>query len=105
MKESDEMKAWELQGFGRENLKLTDKPVPKAGATEVLVRVDAVSLNYRDKLIVDGFYNPDMRFPLTQVTDAVGHVVEVGGEVVRFRVGDRVIANYCTCSVEERGSW
>lgn len=90
------MKAWELHAFGRENLKLTDKPVPKAGPTEVLVRVGAVSLNYRDKLIVEGFYNPDIRFPLTQVADAVGHIVDVGGEVVRFRVGDRVIAHYCT---------
>jgi NADPH:quinone reductase-like Zn-dependent oxidoreductase len=91
------MKAWELRGFGRENLKLTDKSVPNVGPTEVLVRVGAVSLNYRDKLIVEGFYNPDMRFPLTQVADAVGHVVEVGDKVgTRFRVGDRVIANYCT---------
>jgi len=90
------MKAWELHGFGREHLTLTDKPVPTAGPTEVLVRVSAVSLNYRDKLIVEGFYNPGMRFPLTQVADAVGQVVDVGGEVVRFRIGDRVIANYCT---------
>ena len=88
------MKAWELHGFGREHLTLTDKPVPQAGPTEVLVQVSAVSLNYRDKLIVEGFYNPGMSFPLTQVADAVGQVVGVGGEVVRFRVGDRVIANY-----------
>jgi len=46
------MKAWELHGFGREHLTLIDKPVPEAGPTEVLVRVSAVSLNYRDKLIV-----------------------------------------------------
>ncbi len=90
------MRAWELRGFGRDNLKLTDTSMPKSGPTEVLVRVDAVSLNYRDRLTVEGFYNPSMRFPLTQVADAVGHVVDVGGEVVRFRIGDRVIANYCT---------
>jgi len=94
--EGNEMKAWDLNGFGREHLTLTDKPVPAAGPSEVLVRVSAVSLNYRDKLIVEGFYNPGMRFPLTQVADAVGRVVDVGGEVARFRVGDRVIANYCT---------
>lgn len=91
------MKAWELCGFGRENLKLTERPVPKVGPTEVLVRVGAVSLNYRDRLIVEGFYNPDMRFPLVQVADAVGYVAEVGSDAVsRVRVGDRVIANYCT---------
>jgi NADPH:quinone reductase-like Zn-dependent oxidoreductase len=90
------MKAWELHGFGRENLALTDKPIPKPSQTEVLVRVGAVSLNYRDKLLVEGFYNPGMRFPMTQVADAVGQVVEIGGDVTRFRVGDRVIVQYCT---------
>lgn len=90
------MKAWELHGFGRENLALTDKPIPEPGPTEVLVRVGAVSLNYRDKLLVEGFYNPGMRFPMTQVADAVGQVVEIGDEVTRFRVGDRVIVQYCT---------
>jgi NADPH:quinone reductase-like Zn-dependent oxidoreductase len=71
------MKAWELRGFGRENLTLTDKPVPQVGPTDVLVRVGAVSLNYRDKLIVEGLYNPAMQFPVTQVADAAGEVVEV----------------------------
>jgi NADPH:quinone reductase-like Zn-dependent oxidoreductase len=52
------MKAWELHGFARENLALTDKPIPKPSQTEVLVRVGTVSLNYRDKLLVEGFYNP-----------------------------------------------
>src|SRR5690349_20680364 len=96
MTEGGEMKAWQLHGFGRENLKLNDVPEPKAGPTEVLVRAGAASLNYRDKLIVEGFYNPSMRFPLTQDADVVGHVVDVGEEVVRLRIGDRVIANYCT---------
>jgi NADPH:quinone reductase-like Zn-dependent oxidoreductase len=90
------MKAWELHGFGRENLALTDKPIPEPSPTEVLVRVGAVSLNYRDKLLVEGFYNPGVRFPMTQVADAVGQVVEIGGDVTRFRVGDRVIVQYCT---------
>ena len=69
------MKAWELRGFGRENLALTDKPVPWVGPTGVLVRVGAVSLNYRDKLIVEGLYNPAMQLPVTQVADAAGEVV------------------------------
>ena len=77
------MKAWELRGFGRENLALTDKPIAEPSPTEVLVRVGAVSLNYRDKLLVQGFYNPGMRFPMTQAADAVGQVVEIGGDVTR----------------------
>jgi len=43
------MRAWELNGFGLEHLKMAEKPVPKPAANEVLVRVSAVSLNYRDK--------------------------------------------------------
>jgi NADPH:quinone reductase-like Zn-dependent oxidoreductase len=90
------MKAWELRGFGRENLTLTDKPVPQVGPTDVLVRVGAVSLNYRDKLIVEGLYNPAMQFPVTPVADAAGEVVEVGKDVTRFHVGNRVIVQYAT---------
>jgi NADPH:quinone reductase-like Zn-dependent oxidoreductase len=90
------MRAWELRAFGRENLKLTDKPVPRPGPTDVLVRVSAVSLNYRDKLVVEGQYNPGMRFPMTQVADAAGEVVETGKEVTRFKTGERVITQYAT---------
>ena len=90
------MKAWELRGFGRENLKLSERPLPKPGPTDVLIRVAAVSLNYRDKLIVDGLYNPQMSLPVIQVADAAGEVVETGSEAKRFRVGDRVITHYAT---------
>ncbi|MGO4214214.1 alcohol dehydrogenase catalytic domain-containing protein, partial [Terriglobus sp. YAF25] len=90
------MKAWVLEGFGLKNLKKLDVPVPKPGARDVLVRVSAVSLNYRDKMVVEGTYNPDLPFPMTQVADTVGDVVEIGIGVSRFRVGDRVISNYAT---------
>lgn len=90
------MKAWELLGFGKENLKRTDRPVPEPGPHEVLVRVSAVSLNYRDKLVVEGLYNPNVRFPIIQVADAVGEVVDAGKDVTRFRTGDRIITQYCT---------
>ena len=51
------MKAWLLNDFGLDNLALgeVDTPTPKAG--ELLVKIGAVSLNYRDKAIVDGFTN------------------------------------------------
>jgi NADPH:quinone reductase-like Zn-dependent oxidoreductase len=94
------MKAWELRGFGRENLVVTDKPVPKPGHSEVLIRVSAVSLNYRDRLIVEGIYNPDLVFPITQVADTVGEIVEVGKDVTRFKNGDRVITQYATTWID-----
>jgi NADPH:quinone reductase-like Zn-dependent oxidoreductase len=57
------MKAWELNGFGLEHLKLAEKPIPKPASNEALIRIKAVSLNYRDKLLYSGLYNPALRFP------------------------------------------
>ena len=90
------MKSWELTAFGLENLKPAERPVPKPASKEVLVRVNAVSLNYRDKLIYDGIYNPNLRFPVVQGADAAGEIVEVGKHVTRFRAGDRVVTHYAT---------
>jgi len=90
------MKAWQLQAFGRENLVLNDIPQPTPGSGEALIRISSVSLNYRDKLLYDGNYNPHLEFPITQVADAVGEIVAVGPNTTRFKVGDRVVTNYCT---------
>jgi NADPH:quinone reductase-like Zn-dependent oxidoreductase len=85
------MKAWLLKDFGLDNLQQAEvaTPVPQAG--ELLIKVGAVSLNFRDKAIVDGIYEPDMiPKPLIPVSDAAGTVVAVGAGVTRFKVGDRV---------------
>jgi NADPH:quinone reductase-like Zn-dependent oxidoreductase len=85
------MKAWLLKDFGLKNLHLEDVPMPEAKAGELLVKVSAVSLNFRDKAIVDGFYEPHkVPKPLIPVSDAVGVVVALGPGVTRFKVGDRV---------------
>lgn len=88
------MKAWQLNGFGLDNLKIAEiaTPTPKPG--EILIKVSAVSLNFRDKAIVDGIYEPHLvPKPLTPVADAVGVVVALGEGVTRFKVGDRVNSN------------
>ncbi len=90
------MKAWELSGFGLEHLKLAERAVPKPGPNEALIHVNAVSLNYRDKLLYDGLYNPGLRFPVIPVADAAGEVVETGKNVTRFRAADRVVTHYAT---------
>jgi NADPH:quinone reductase-like Zn-dependent oxidoreductase len=90
------MKAWQLTAFGLDNLKSVDVPEPVPGPQDVLIRVSAVSLNYRDKLVAEGLYNPDVVFPITQVADTVGEVVDVGGEVTRIAVSDRVLTQYAT---------
>ncbi len=71
------MKVWELAGFGLEHLRLAEVDVPQLGNNEVLVQVSAVSLNARDKLLVDGVYNPDLRFPMVQGSDAVGRYLRL----------------------------
>lgn len=85
------MKAWLLNDFGLDNLTLGDVPTPTPKPGELLVKVGAVSLNFRDKAIVDGFYEPHkVPKPLIPVSDAAGTVVAVGDGVTRFKVGDRV---------------
>nr|WP_154325529.1 NAD(P)-dependent alcohol dehydrogenase [Pantoea sp. 201603H] len=85
------MKAWLLENFGLDNLVLGDTATPTPKAGELLVKIGAVSLNFRDKAIVDGFYEPHMvPKPLIPVSDAAGIVVAVGEGVNRFKVGDRV---------------
>ncbi len=90
------MKAWELVGFGSNNLCMAEKEAPSPGDHEILVQVNAVSLNFRDKLLRDGTYNPDLRFPMIQGSDAVGVVVETGKAVTRVRRGDRILTNFAT---------
>lgn len=85
------MKAWEIQGgFGFDNLKLAERPDPRPGPGHVLIRVRAVSLNYRDLLTVEGKYNPKQKLPLIPCSDGAGEVIAVGERVTRVKPGDRV---------------
>ena len=69
------MKCYELQGPGGvDALALVDKPVPQAGPGEVLVRLKAATLNYRDLLTVKGGYGSRQKFPLVPVSDGAGVV-------------------------------
>jgi len=71
-------------------LALVERPEAAPGPGEVLVRVRAVSLNYRDLLLVKGAYNPKLRRPMVPCSDGVGEVAAVGEGVTRVRPGDRV---------------
>lgn len=85
------MRVFEIQGqFGLDALKMAERPEPRPSAGQVLVRVRAVSLNYRDLLTVKGMYNPRQPLPLIPLSDGAGEVVEVGEGVTRFKTGDRV---------------
>jgi NADPH:quinone reductase-like Zn-dependent oxidoreductase len=88
------LKAWTLNGFGIDNLVRSDVPTPEPGPRQLLVEVGAVSLNFRDKAIVAGLYEPE-RMPkgLIPVSDAAGRVVKTGADVTRWSVGDRVVSH------------
>jgi NADPH:quinone reductase-like Zn-dependent oxidoreductase len=65
-----------------------DRPVP--GPREVLVRVRASALNYRELMILRGNYPLPIRPDVIPLSDGAGSVVVVGSDVTRVKVGDRV---------------
>lgn len=85
------MRAWQFSSFGLDALEMIERPTPTPGAGEVLIRVRAVSLNYRDLLVIRGAYNPKMRLPRIPCSDGAGEVVAVGEGVTAWRPGDRVM--------------
>jgi NADPH:quinone reductase-like Zn-dependent oxidoreductase len=94
---SEAMKVWQLAEWGKENLQVAEREVPRPGPGDVLVRVHAASLNFRDRPALDGVHllgrTPR---PYTPCSDMAGEVVEVGADVTRWKAGDRVSANYYT---------
>src|SRR6185312_2771832 len=84
------MRALEIQEFGIENLKLVERDVPKPGQFDVLVRLKAASLNFRDLMVTEGTYNPRLKRPMIPLSDGAGVVEAVGDSVTRVKVGDRV---------------
>ncbi len=85
------MKVYELQSnAGIDALKLVERAEPKPQAGQVLIRVHATSLNYRDLIVAAGTYNPTQKYPLIPMSDGAGEVVAVGEGVTRVKVGDRV---------------
>lgn len=85
------MKVVELDGgFGIDHLSLGERPVPEPGPYEVLVRLKAASLNYRDLSIVTSRATGSFQLPLVPLSDGVGEVAAVGAQVTRVGVGDRV---------------
>jgi NADPH:quinone reductase-like Zn-dependent oxidoreductase len=81
-------------GFGLENLRMIDRPVPEPGIGQVRVKIKAVSLNYRDLLLVQGKYNPRQTFPVIPASDCAGVVDAVGPGVDTWSPGDRVVNQF-----------
>lgn len=87
------MKAYEMRDYrGIDALVMTERPEPRPGHGEALVRVRAASPNYRDLLVVKGAYSRSLPLPLIPFSDCAGEVVEVGAGVTRVKAGERVAA-------------
>lgn len=92
---SNTMRQWRLPQFGRQHLKLEQVAIPTPGEDEILIKVAAAALNYRDKLnIEDGSGGLQITPPLVPASDLSGVVVAVGKRVNRFRTGDRVLGTF-----------
>jgi NADPH:quinone reductase-like Zn-dependent oxidoreductase len=83
-----------LTQFGLDNLTPVDVPVPTPSQSEVLVKLEAASLNPRDAQIIAGAFTPNVDFPLIPLSDGAGTIAAVGDAVTRFKVGDRVTPSF-----------
>jgi len=77
-----------------EGLKLVDSPTPQPGPGQVLVRIKAATLNYRDLLTIKGGYGSRQKFPLIPVSDGAGVVEAAGAGVREFAPGVRVVGSF-----------
>jgi NADPH:quinone reductase-like Zn-dependent oxidoreductase len=88
--EENFVQQWQIPAFGIDSLALADKPSPEPGPGQVQVGVRAISLNYRDLMMVQGKYNPRMALPRVPCSDGAGEVLSVGSGVTQWKPGDRV---------------
>ncbi|WP_135075714.1 NAD(P)-dependent alcohol dehydrogenase [Terasakiella sp. SH-1] len=85
------MKAWQIENsFGLENLHIKEVAYPKLQNGQVLIKMAACSLNYRDLVTVAGAYGKTVKTPLVPCSDGVGTVVEQGPNATRFPIGTRI---------------
>jgi NADPH:quinone reductase-like Zn-dependent oxidoreductase len=84
------MRVAQIAAFGVDSLRFVEQLTPQPGPGEVLVKIHAISFNYRDLMVIKGLYNPKMRLPRIPCSDGAGEVAAIGDGVTAFKVGDRV---------------
>src|SRR4051812_28448205 len=89
------MHAYQIDEYGRlDGLTLREVPDPEPGFNDVLIRLHASSLNFRDLIVLEnGYPGVDLPVGLIPLGDGAGEVVAVGDGVRRIAVGDRVSVN------------
>lgn len=91
------MKVFEVQqgATSLDGLRPAERPDPQPGWHEVLIRVRATSLNYRDQMVVTGnYFGGPVPRNLIPLSDAAGEVAGIGPGVTRFKPGDRVAGTF-----------
>ena len=89
------MRAWTLsEPIGPAGLSLTELPDPSPGARDIVVRTRAVSLNFRDHLLINGRYLRTVPPGMVPCSDMAGEVVGVGSEVTSVSLGARVTSTF-----------
>jgi NADPH:quinone reductase-like Zn-dependent oxidoreductase len=91
------MRVWRLPAgcTSADQLELLEVPKPLPAAGEVLIRVRANSLNYRDQMIPKGrYFGGPIQVPCTPLSDGAGVVESVGPGVKSFVIGDRVAGTF-----------
>ncbi|WP_019508651.1 NAD(P)-dependent alcohol dehydrogenase [Pleurocapsa sp. PCC 7319] len=83
-----------VDNFGIERLKIVEQPQPQLTKKQVLVKIEAVSLNYVDLLVIKGLLNSNLSLPYIPVCDGAGIVEKVGEEVTAFKTGDKVATTF-----------
>ncbi|KAL1830366.1 hypothetical protein ACET3Z_000017 [Daucus carota] len=85
---------YDSYGGGASALKHVEAPLPSPKNDEVLIKVEASSINPIDCKVQNGFLRPLLprRFPFIPVTDIAGEIVDLGSDVKNFKTGDKVVA-------------
>lgn len=94
MQEPRTLRRWQLPTLGRAHLEQAEAPLPEPGANQILVKVGAVSLNYRDLLMIRDGMGMALELPFVPGSDMAGTVAAVGPGVTRFAIGDRVVNTF-----------
>jgi len=81
----------QLNDFGLDNIIVVERTLQRLDPFEVRVQVGAASLNNRDLTVIRGKFADRAKFPLVLLSDCAGEVVELGRDVTRFKIGDRVV--------------
>jgi NADPH:quinone reductase-like Zn-dependent oxidoreductase len=91
------MRVMQIEGeWSADHIRQAERPAPRPGPGEVLLTMEAASLNYRDTVVVRrGYGRGTGQLPLVPVSDGAGRVTAVGEDVTRVAVGDLVCPTFC----------